>query len=127
MTCKKNMVIIRSFKQRPVCSECQMRSLSGPVSDKKFKKLFDIDPKFYETSAFLRDIRYQYSLYQNLTEKQIAAFKRVVDEFKNPKKKQINAIVPKAPTKEEQAEHKQKRAKGLFQSERSTLRALRTK
>ncbi len=113
------MVIIRSFKQRPVCTECQMKSFSVEITDPKFKKLFNIDPKFYEVSGFLRDIRYQYSKYHNLTEKQIAAFKKVVDELKNPKKKEEQAKVIEK--KVETGKPK------LFRGERTVLRALRTR
>ncbi len=112
------MVIIQSFKQRPVCEECQKRSLSGKIENPKFKKLFDIDPCFYEQSNFLRDIRYQYSLYHNLTEKQVNAFKKVVHEFKNPKKVESKQQVPNILPKKQS---------GLMRSERSVLRALRTK
>lgn len=99
-----------------------MKTVNVEVSDKKFKKLFDIDPEFYSKSAFLRDIRYQYGIYHNLTEKQVSAFKKVVDELKNPKKKEQQDVGPKAPKKDELP-----RARTMYNRERSVLRAIRTK
>lgn len=84
VSCKKNMVLIRSPRQRAICSQCQMSSFSEPITDPKFIELFNIDPALYEKSSFLRDIRYQYGRFGNLSEKQITIFKKVVKELTNP-------------------------------------------
>lgn len=81
LSCKKNMVLIRNPRQRAICSECQMKSFANPVTDPKFIKLFDIPREFYEQSSFLRDVRYQYGRFGNLSEKQISAFNKVVKEL----------------------------------------------
>lgn len=86
LTCKKNMVLIRHPRQRAVCTDCQMKSFSTPVTDPKFIKLFDINPAYYEQSSFLRDVRYQYGRFGNLSEKQISAFQRVVKELSDREK-----------------------------------------
>lgn len=89
LSCKKNMVLIRHPRQRAICSECQARSLGTPVTDPKFQKLFDIDPDLYTQSSFLRDVRYQYGRFGSLSEKQIAAFDKVVKELTNRKAQSI--------------------------------------
>lgn len=81
LSCKKNMVLIRHPRQRAICSDCQMKSFSTPVTDPKFIKLFDISQELYEQSSFLRDVRYQYGRFGNLSEKQVAAFQKVVKEL----------------------------------------------
>jgi len=79
--CKKNMVLIQYPKQRPNCQECQAKSFSAPITDPKFQKMFAIDPKLYDQSSFLRDIRFQYGRFQSLSERQIQTFQRVVKEI----------------------------------------------
>lgn len=87
MNCKKNMVLIQYPKQRPICVECQSKSISTPITDPKFQKLFKIDPALYEQSSFLRDIRYQYGRFENLSERQISVFQRVVHEITEQNKR----------------------------------------
>jgi len=58
-----------------------MKSFASPVTDPKFIKLFDISQELYEQSSFLRDVRYQYGRFGNLSEKQVAAFQKVVKEL----------------------------------------------
>lgn len=82
MVCKKTMVIMKSRRQKPICTPCQFRGVddSKPITDPAMKKLFDIDPQLYEKSYFLRDIKAKYLRFGNLTEKQIEVFQKVADE-----------------------------------------------
>ena len=80
MVCKKNKVLITSKRQRPVCMQCQFRGIDKPITDPKFKQLFDIDPKLYEQNYFLRDIKAKYLRFGQLSDKQIEVFERVVKE-----------------------------------------------
>ena len=61
-----------------------MRQISQPITDEKFKKLFDIDSKLYEESSFLRSIKSNCIRFGSLSEKQIDTFKRVSAELANP-------------------------------------------
>ncbi len=65
-----------------ICYECQKKTLNQEIEDPKFKKLFDIPEKFYKENNFLRNIKINYLNYKNLTEKQIEAFKKVVEDMK---------------------------------------------
>ena len=65
-----------------------MKEISKPIKDPKFKKLFDIDNSLYEKSGFLRNIKASYLRFQNLSDKQIEMFKKVVDEVKKKGKKE---------------------------------------
>jgi hypothetical protein len=81
MLCKKAMVIMRSRRQKPICSSCQFRGTEDKeITDPVMKKLFDIKPALYEKSYFLRDIKARYLRYGSLTEKQIEVFQKVADE-----------------------------------------------
>lgn len=95
LNCKKNMVLIKYPKQRAICSECQTKSISTPITDPKFKKLFNIDPELYQQSSFLRDIRYQYGRFENLSERQISTFARVVKEMTDKAKAASDPSSPK--------------------------------
>jgi len=85
--CKKNMVVMYSARQFPICSECQMKQINKPVTDPKYKELFDIDLKLYEMSTFLRNIKQSYLRYDSLTERQVEAFKKAVEDLKKPREK----------------------------------------
>lgn len=92
IVCKKNMVLITYYKQRPVCLPCEMKDISDPIDKPKWKKFFDIDPKLYEKSSFLRSIKRNYLRQGMLTPKQKEVFLKVVKEGakgfpKKPKKK----------------------------------------
>ena len=80
--CKKNYVITTSSQKYVTCYDCQKNLLNSEIKSPVFKKLFDIPEDYYKTSAFLRDIKLNYLKYNNLTEKQIAAFKKVVEQMK---------------------------------------------
>jgi hypothetical protein len=80
IVCKKTMVLITSFQQRPVCLPCEMKDISDPIDDPKWKKFFDIDPALYEKSSFLRSIKRNYLRQGMLTPKQKEMFLKVVKE-----------------------------------------------
>jgi len=84
--CKDNMVVIFSYKQFPICVDCHMRQIDKPIKDPKIKKLFDIPEEFYKKSVFLRNIKGAYIRFENLSEKQVEAFKKTVKDLKNPPK-----------------------------------------
>ncbi|MFH1072454.1 MAG: hypothetical protein V1743_03420 [Nanoarchaeota archaeon] len=86
IVCKKNMVIISSFRQQPVCEECLLRDINKPITNPVFKKMFDIDKEFYMKYSFLRNIKDQYLRYGKLSEKQIEIFKKVVADAEKKKK-----------------------------------------
>jgi hypothetical protein len=81
MLCKKTMVLMRSKRQKPICTPCQFKGVDDKeITDPTFKKMFDIDPRLYEKSYFLRDIKAKYLRFGNLSEKQVEVFKKVADE-----------------------------------------------
>ena len=55
--------------------------MEGEINNPEMKKMFDISEAFYKKSQFLRNIKINYLRFGSLTEKQIAAFKKVVEEF----------------------------------------------
>ena len=57
-----------------------------PIGDKKFKKLFDLPLDLYKENAFLRSVRYQYGRFGGITDKQLEAFKKAVQELTKKKK-----------------------------------------
>ncbi len=85
--CRKNMALIESRYQKAICIPCQTRDFNKPITDPKFKKLFNIDEELYQKNYFLRDIKSKYLRFGNLTEKQISAFKKVAKELKQKPKK----------------------------------------
>ena len=85
--CKNNWALT-SGRQQPVCENCERELLRKPIGKPEMKKMFDIDPKFYQENYFLRSIRLNYARYGSLTQKQIDVFKKVVDDLKNPKPKE---------------------------------------
>jgi hypothetical protein len=74
------MVLITFYKQRPVCLPCEMKDISDPIEEPKWKKFFDIDPALYEKSSFLRSIKRSYLRQGMLTPKQKEMFLKVVKE-----------------------------------------------
>ena len=73
-----------SARQFPICSECHMKRISEPVTDPRYKKLLDIPTEFYEKSMFLRNIKEAHQRFGTLTKNQIDAFKKAVEDLKNP-------------------------------------------
>jgi hypothetical protein len=80
--CKKNYVLATSRQNYTLCYECQKDSLKGEITDPYFAKLFDIPEEYYKNNSFLRSIKANYLKYNSLTDKQIAAFKKVLEEMK---------------------------------------------
>ncbi|MFH2020751.1 MAG: hypothetical protein ABIJ34_05015 [archaeon] len=83
MRCKKNFVLTNYKERYPICYDCQKSELDKPIDNKEMKELFDIPEDFYKKNGFLRNIKLNYLRYHNLTEKQIAAFKKNVETLKN--------------------------------------------
>ena len=61
--------------------------MQGEIKDPKMKKLLDIPEEYYQENSFLRNIKISYLKYGSLTEKQVEAFKKVVQKFKEKKTK----------------------------------------
>lgn len=83
--CKENMVIMFSTRQFPKCVDCHMKEINQPVKDPKMAKLLNIPDELYRKSSFLRNIKNSYLRFDNLTEKQIEAFKKTVKDLKDHK------------------------------------------
>lgn len=83
--CKKNYVTVSTWPHRhgpTVCYECEKKQMIGNITDPPMKKLFDIPEDFYQRNSFLRKIKISYLRYHSLTENQINAFNKTVDELK---------------------------------------------
>lgn len=80
--CKKNFVIVTGKQRYVVCYDCQKEELNKKIKDPKMRKMFDIPEEFYKDSSFLRSIKMNYIRYENLTERQIEAFKETVKKLK---------------------------------------------
>jgi hypothetical protein len=83
--CKKNYVTISTWPRRhgpTVCYECEKKQMIGNITDPAMKKLFNIPEDFYQRNSFLRKIKINYLRYHSLTEPQIAAFNRTVEDLK---------------------------------------------
>ena len=76
--CNKNYVLTNSRQNFIICYECQKKQMEGEINNPEMKKMFDISEAFYKKSQFLRNIKINYLRFGSLTEKQIAAFKKVV-------------------------------------------------
>ncbi len=84
--CKKNYVLVSGRNKFPQCYECQKKEMNKEIKDKKMKKFFDIPEEFYKENAFLRNIKVYYLRTGELSEKQIEAFKKTVNNLKKEKK-----------------------------------------
>ena len=84
--CRKVYVEVAGRQGYTLCYDCQKSELDVPIKDPKMKKLFKIPEEFYKQNTFLRNIKSSYIRFENLTEKQEAAFKKVVAELKERKK-----------------------------------------
>jgi hypothetical protein len=95
--CRKNYAMVSWKDRTPICTECRMRDISKPITEPKFKKLFDIDKALYEQSSFLRNIKSSYLRFGGLSDKQIEMFKKVAEELKSGKaKKRKERKIPEA-------------------------------
>ncbi|MDO8628412.1 MAG: hypothetical protein Q7R56_01505 [Nanoarchaeota archaeon] len=97
--CRKKYALVTSSKQWPLCKDCELKEISKEVKDPKMKKLFAIPQEYYELSGFLRSIKRNYLRFENLTDKQLAAFKKTVQDFKKGKARE--QLAAKAKLKEE--------------------------
>jgi hypothetical protein len=79
--CRKNYVLVSARQRFAQCYDCQKSEMVGKI-DKKFGKMFDISEEFYKENSFLRDIKIKAIKFGELSEKQVAAFKKVVKEMK---------------------------------------------
>ena len=80
--CKKNMVPMHSGRQFPICSQCQLKEINQPISNRKMAKFFDIPHDLYEHSSFLRSIKSHFLRFGSLTTSQRSTFIKVVKELK---------------------------------------------
>lgn len=87
IVCRKNYAMVSWKNRNPVCTECKMRDINKPITEAKFKKLFDIDKSLYEKSSFLRNIKSSYLRFGGLSDKQVEVFKKVAEEIKSGKSK----------------------------------------
>ncbi len=97
--CKKVWVVIHR-REFPICTPCHMKRIFSEeqkITAKKFLFL-NIDKEFYEQSRFLRNIREAYLRFEDLTDRQIEAFKETLERTKNP------------PSEEELAKEAEKKA-----------------
>lgn len=83
--CKKKYIVVSRRERYALCYDCQKKLLSGKIKDPKMKKLFKIPEEYYKENLFLRNIKIYYLKYGELSERQIAAFKKTVDSFKKEK------------------------------------------
>ena len=84
--CKNNFVEMASRRQIPVCYECQKLELSKEIKEPNMKKMFDIPEAYYKKNQFLRTIKISYLRYKDLSDRQISAFKEVVESLKAEEK-----------------------------------------
>ena len=83
VACRKNYVLVSGRQNYAVCYDCQKKELHKKIEDPKMKKMFDIPEEFYKENSFLRSIKLNYLKFKNLSEKQVAAFKKVVKQMKD--------------------------------------------
>lgn len=79
--CKKNYVGVVGRQDYVLCYDCQKDLLNGEIKDPEMKKLFSIPEEYYKESLFLRNIKIYYLKFEKLSDKQIEAFKKVVDKL----------------------------------------------
>ncbi|MDP3917484.1 MAG: hypothetical protein Q8Q42_04345 [Nanoarchaeota archaeon] len=88
MVCKNSYVLVKSSRQKFVtCIDCEMIYVKKPIENKKMAEIFDIPVDWYMENYFLRSIRYQYGRWGTLTERQLEAFKKAVEDMKKEKAK----------------------------------------
>ena len=91
--CKKNFTLVRR-NEFPICYECQKKDMEGEIKDPEMKKMFDIPEEYFKESSFLRSIKINYLRYGELSEKQVAAFVKVVGKIKEKKEKEDGSDIP---------------------------------
>ncbi|MGE0793066.1 MAG: hypothetical protein AB7V77_02700 [Candidatus Woesearchaeota archaeon] len=80
--CKINYVMTTKKQPYVICYECQKEELNKEITDPFVKKILDIPEEYYKQNAFLRNIKINYIKYGTISEKQISAFKKTVEEMK---------------------------------------------
>ncbi len=83
--CRKNWVLVSWRNRYALCYDCQKGDLKADIKDPKMRKFFNIPEEFYQKNSFLRNIKMSYIQYEKLTDKQIEAFKKVVEDLKAEK------------------------------------------
>lgn len=81
ISCKTQYVVVTSKQRFAKCYDCQRKELQHEIKDPEMKKFFDIPEEFYQQNQFLRNIKVSYLRYGALTERQISAFKKVVEQL----------------------------------------------
>ena len=81
------MAVILSFRQFPVCAECQMKRIKEEVTKPAYQFL-NLSDELYQKSQFLRNIKEFYLRNRTLSEKQIQAFKKAAKDVKEGKEKE---------------------------------------
>ncbi|MBT4605105.1 hypothetical protein HOC01_05685 [archaeon] len=95
--CKKNFVIATRRSRWVECWDCEKAIVLKKVDDPKLGPMFDIPTEYYEQNSFLRSIKKNYHRFENLTDKQVEAFKKTVQEMKDG----TNRVQVEAKKKEE--------------------------
>ena len=85
--CKKNYVVASWRDKFVTCYDCWKNEGSAEIKDPKMKKMFEVPEEFYKENSFLRSIKLNYIRYNNLSDRQIDAFKETVEKLKKPAKK----------------------------------------
>ena len=88
--CKKNWVLMSWRGGFPICYDCQKDDLIGEITDPEMKKLFDVPEELYKQSSFLCNIKKRYLQAGHLSEKQVSAFKQVVEKLTNKESEKVN-------------------------------------
>ena len=80
MKCRKNWVVVSSRQRYAICYDCQKGQIEGEIKDPEMRRMFDLPEDFYMQNSFLRNIKAGYLRYGKLTEKQVSAFRKVVEK-----------------------------------------------
>lgn len=88
LKCKAKYVLSTRRNRVVICYECLKQDMKGEIIDPVMRKLFDIPEEYYQNNSFLCDIKIKYLKYNNLSEKQLDAFKKVVAELDAAKSEQ---------------------------------------
>ncbi|MFH1591344.1 MAG: hypothetical protein ABIC95_05460 [archaeon] len=89
--CKKNYIVVSWRNRNQICYECHKKEMVGEITDPVMKKMFDIPEEYYVANSFLRSIKISYLRYENLSEKQVEAFKNAVVKLKEEMDKEKEA------------------------------------
>lgn len=84
--CNTNYVVTAKKVPYIVCYDCQKEDLEKEIDDPFVKNLFNIPIDYYRENAFLRNVKINYIKYKTISEKQISAFKKIVEEIEKDRK-----------------------------------------